>query len=109
MIPTWSNVFWPACADLDDTNGIQGLDERRDVLRLESLILLVQLHLRKALQVHPISHTPKRWCQEKENINTLCEPEELPLPEELLTSACTLDAPMSGPVLLRETHTPDAV
>jgi len=27
------------------------LDERRDVLRLESLILLVQLHLRKALQV----------------------------------------------------------
>ncbi|KAK9845991.1 hypothetical protein WJX81_007900 [Elliptochloris bilobata] len=36
--------------DLDDTNGIQGLDERRDVLRLESLILLVQLHLRKALQ-----------------------------------------------------------
>lgn len=37
--------------DLDDTNGIQGLDERRDVLRLESLILLVQLHLRKALQV----------------------------------------------------------
>ena len=37
-------------SDLDDTNGIQGLDERRDVLRLESLILLVQLHLRKALQ-----------------------------------------------------------
>ena len=44
-----------ARADLDDTNGIQGLDERRDVLRLESLILLVQLHLRKALQARAAS------------------------------------------------------
>ena len=49
-----------ARADLDDTNGIQGLDERRDVLRLESLILLVQLHLRKALQAREASR--RRLC-----------------------------------------------
>jgi hypothetical protein len=36
--------------DLDDTNGIQ-VREQRDMLRLESQILLVQLHIRKSLMV----------------------------------------------------------
>ena len=36
--------------DLDDTNGIQ-VREQRDMLRLESQILLVQLHIRKSLTV----------------------------------------------------------
>ena len=36
--------------DLDDSNGIQ-VRERRDMLRLESQILLVQLHIRKSLMV----------------------------------------------------------
>ena len=36
--------------DLDDTNGIQ-VREQRDMLRLESQILLVQLHIRKNLAV----------------------------------------------------------
>ena len=36
--------------DLDDTNGIQ-VREQRDMLRLESQILNVQLHIRKSLTV----------------------------------------------------------
>lgn len=41
--------------DLDDTNGIQ-VREQRDMLRLESQILLVQLHIRKSLTVSTASH-----------------------------------------------------
>ena len=41
--------------DLDDTNGIQ-VREQRDMLRLESQILLVQLHIRKSLTVSGPCH-----------------------------------------------------
>ena len=41
--------------DLDDTNGIQ-VREQRDMLRLESQILLVQLHIRKSLTVSTAPH-----------------------------------------------------
>ena len=41
--------------DLDDTNGIQ-VREQRDMLRLESQILLVQLHIRKSLTVSSPFH-----------------------------------------------------
>lgn len=40
--------------DLDDSNGIQ-VREQRDMLRLESQILLVQLHIRKSLMVRPLT------------------------------------------------------
>ena len=55
--------------DLDDTNGIQ-VREQRDMLRLESQILLVQLHIRKSLTVSssfdlsalPSDMSPYRAC-----------------------------------------------
>jgi hypothetical protein len=41
---------------MDDSNGIE-VREARDMLRLESQILLSQLHIRRCIEVNPMSMT----------------------------------------------------
>jgi hypothetical protein len=58
--------------DLDDTNGIQ-VREQRDMLRLESQILLVQLHIRKNLAVScPESDPPGPCASGRQMLSARC-------------------------------------
>jgi hypothetical protein len=66
--------------DLDDSNGIQ-VRERRDMLRLESQILLVQLHIRKSLMV--------RACCPVHPSSPSSLPDRAQLPHAFIVAACS--------------------
>lgn len=54
--------------DLDSSNGIQ-MREAKDMLRFDSMLMLVQLNIRKLLEVRPIPEcqTTPRACQRWSN------------------------------------------